>query len=102
MKLFCSVLIAFLACETTFAGSHGSSDCTVHGGGQSQVEYVPYSQYVVHEQNGIIAIYSCGQFMDDHRVVVTPQTPITELDPAMCTTATEGNISYLIYCLPPQ
>lgn len=76
-----------------------SSTCSVSSpAGTTQVQVLEANQFVVHNPRGVQTVFSCGPFVNDGTVSITPETKIVELTSQNCAKADYPNLTYIIYC----
>ena len=96
MKLY--VLTAALTFLVGVAHAENSTCSFSSPAGTTQIQVLETNQFVVHTPHGIQTIYSCGTFVNDGSVVLTPATEIVELASQNCAQADYPNLTYIIYC----
>lgn len=73
--------------------------CSVTGGpGETQIQILAASDFVIHYPNNVKTIYSCGPFINDGSVVVDQKTAVVELLSDSCEHFKNGYVTHLIYC----
>ncbi len=96
MKLY--VLTAALTFLVGVAQAESSSCSFSSPAGTTQIQVLEMNQFVVHTPRGNQTVYSCGSFVNDGSVVLTPETKIVELTSQNCAQANYPTLTYIIYC----
>ncbi len=97
MKLYIVTAVAL----TLLAGvaRAESSTCSFSSpAGTTQVQVLEANQFVVHTPRNVQTVYSCGPFVNDGSVVLTPETKVVELTSQNCAKADYPTLTYIIYC----
>ena len=66
--------------------------------GRSEIQVLQPNQFVEHNPNQAHVVYSCGAFVNDGSVVVTPTTQIVELASGSCALSAYPGLNYIIFC----
>lgn len=73
--------------------------CTFNNpAGTTRLQILEAGKFVEHSSKTAQTIYSCGPFVNDGSVTVTPATKIVELRSQSCGRADYKNLTYVIYC----
>lgn len=76
-----------------------SPSCTfTNPAGTTRFQILEAGQFVEHTSQNIQTVYSCGPFVNDGSVKVTPATQIVELSSQSCGRVDYVSLTYVIYC----
>ena len=67
-------------------------------GGRTEIQILRSGQFVEHNPQQTHSVFSCGPFVNDGSVVVTPITQVIELAPNTCALSAYPGLNYVIFC----
>ena len=66
--------------------------------GRTEVQVLQLGQFVEHTPDTTHTVYSCGPFVNDGTVGITPTTQVVELAQGSCSLSKYQGLNYIIFC----